>query len=183
MHEVLFVLWLLWPAGVAIMIPVFAAHVPGLRRLSYPMDAYKTFRGRRIFGDNKTWRGFVAGTVAGLLWFLVQMWLYEQSGFVQSFSELDYSSLSALWIGIAISAGALVGDAVGSFCKRQLDVAPGEAWFPYDQIDFIVGSLALSLLFVRLPPWCYLLAVPVWVAVHLLFGVLGYVFKFKKDLI
>ncbi len=30
------------------------------KRFRYPIDGGRSFRGHRIFGDNKTWRGFVA---------------------------------------------------------------------------------------------------------------------------
>jgi hypothetical protein len=48
-----------------VFVPVlgaFVAHAPVLRfdllqRLKPPIDGGATFRGRRLFGDNKTWRG------------------------------------------------------------------------------------------------------------------------------
>jgi CDP-2,3-bis-(O-geranylgeranyl)-sn-glycerol synthase len=183
MHQLLFVLWFFWPAGVAIMIPVFAAHTPGLRRLIAPMDGGLTLSGKRLLGNNKTWRGFITGTLAGTLWFAVQMYWYQHSVFIRSFSPLDYTQNGVIWVGVALSAGAMIGDAVGSFFKRQLNIASGEAWFPYDQIDFIVGGMVLSLLLVRLPLWVYVLTLPVWVGIHMIFNILGYLFKFKKSLI
>jgi CDP-2,3-bis-(O-geranylgeranyl)-sn-glycerol synthase len=183
MENILFVLWFFWPAGVAILVPVLAARTPGLKSWNAPMDVGKTYRGKRIFGSNKTWRGFITGTIAGLAWFLVQMWWYQQSTYVQSFSPLDYGQSNALLIGMMISIGALIGDAVGSFFKRQLDVAPGQSWFPYDQIDFIVGGMVSSLPFAILPWWVYVLTFPVWIGIHFVFNVLGYVFKLKDSVI
>ncbi|CAN5151559.1 CDP-2,3-bis-(O-geranylgeranyl)-sn-glycerol synthase [soil metagenome] len=183
MQELLFVLWFFWPAGVAILIPVLAAHTPGLTKWTAPMDGGRTYKGKRLLGDNKTWRGFVTGTLAGLLWFAVQMWWYDHSSYVQAMSPLDYTTLTALLVGLAVSGGALIGDAVASFFKRQLEVAPGKSWFPWDQIDFIIGGMLLSLPFVQLPLWVYVLTLPVWIGIHLIFGALGYVFKFKDSVI
>jgi hypothetical protein len=49
--------WLFLPVGGA-----WIAHAPVLRwdlapRLNRPIDGGRTLRGRRLFGDNKTWRG------------------------------------------------------------------------------------------------------------------------------
>lgn len=180
MKELLFALWFLWPAGVATLIPVLAAITPGLKRFDQPIDGGRQFRGRRLLGANKTWRGLVTATLLGTLWFVVQVYLYEQSSFIRSFSEFNYTQLS-IWIGVGLSAGAIIGDAVGSFAKRQLDIAPGKAWFPYDQLDFIVGGLVLSLPFILLPWGYYLLMPAVWLVVHLTFGYLGYLLHLQKD--
>lgn len=36
------------------------------------------------------------------------------------------------------------GDALKSFCKRRLKIAPGARWIPADQLDFVLGALALA---------------------------------------
>jgi hypothetical protein len=51
------VIWVFLP-----LLGAFIAHAPVLRfnllsALSRPIDGGGTIRGRRIFGDNKTWRG------------------------------------------------------------------------------------------------------------------------------
>jgi CDP-2,3-bis-(O-geranylgeranyl)-sn-glycerol synthase len=48
--------------------------------------------------------------------------------------------------------GALAGDSIKSFFKRRLGFAPGKAWVPFDQLDFIVGGLTLTSLYV-FPGW------------------------------
>ena len=53
-------LWLALPiiaAGLVHLAVMKLDLLPGLRRL--PIDGGLTFRGRRLFGDNKTWRGAV----------------------------------------------------------------------------------------------------------------------------
>ena len=42
--DILFVLWFFLPAGLANMAPIFAARLPYLRKLSFPLDCYATFR-------------------------------------------------------------------------------------------------------------------------------------------
>jgi CDP-2,3-bis-(O-geranylgeranyl)-sn-glycerol synthase len=37
----------------------------------------------------------------------------------------------------------MAGDVAKSFLKRRAGVAPGDAWIPWDQVDFVLGALAL----------------------------------------
>ncbi len=182
-RQILFALWLFWPAGVATLLPVLAAHTPGIRRFNTPMDFHRSWRGRRILGDHKTWRGFMAGWLGGSLWVWVQTVMFSHCAFVRGIYPASFNPDVLLLAGILISLGAVVGDAVGSFCKRQLDIPSGRSWFPYDQLDFIVGGLALSLLVVRLDLLFYVLIPMVWLCIHLIFGMLGYLTKLKPQII
>lgn len=182
-RDILFALWLFWPAGVATLIPVLAAHTPILKRWNAPMDAGQSWRSHRLLGDHKTWRGFLAGWLAGSLWAWVQTILYNHIDSVHSIYPSGFNVGLFFAAGVLISLGAVVGDAVGSFVKRQLDIASGQSWFPWDQLDFIIGGLVLSLLVVRLPWTEYIIIPIVWLGVHLLFGALGYVTKLKPAVI
>jgi CDP-2,3-bis-(O-geranylgeranyl)-sn-glycerol synthase len=82
---------------------------------------------------------------------------------------------------VLLSFGALFGDMVKSFFKRQLGVASGKSWFPFDQIDYIVGGLAFSAIVVRLEATQYISVLVVWFALHLISSYIGYLLKLKKD--
>lgn len=161
-----------FPAGISNMAPLIANKIPGYNRWNATMDFGKSFRGIRIFGDHKTWRGFVAGTFAGtFLGTLMYIAIAESRGVEITLPE--YAALAC-----ALSAGALVGDAVKSFFKRRSNVPSGKSWFPFDQLDYIVGALVFALPF-GLPPLLAVTVVPVFFAGHLLSTYLGYLFKFK----
>ena len=121
------------PAGIANASPVFANRIPWLRRWKTPIDFGRTWRGKRIFGDNKTWRGLAFGTLMGGVTSLLVSYF-----FIPNSADAWYTFL----VGAVLGAGALTGDGVESFFKRQRGVAPGKSWFPFDQIDYIVGGLA-----------------------------------------
>ena len=53
--------------------------------------------------------------------------------------------------------GAGVGDAVKSFFKRRVGIAPGSSWLFFDQLDFFVGAYAFVSL-VHAPPLLAVLA-------------------------
>jgi hypothetical protein len=75
-HTLLAVLYFFVPAYLANMAPVV---VRGYAEwLARPMDGGRTWRGRRLLGDHKTWRGLLAGIVVGALTFAAQRWLWQR---------------------------------------------------------------------------------------------------------
>jgi CDP-2,3-bis-(O-geranylgeranyl)-sn-glycerol synthase len=134
--EVVRVLYFFVPAYLANMSPVLVH--PWFGRLATPIDGGRTFRGRRVLGDHKTWRGLLAGVVVGAAVFVLQA-LVHRAGWLHGLALIDYPHASA-WIGVLMGLGTGVGDAVKSFFKRQIGIAPGASWLGFDQLDFFVGS-------------------------------------------
>jgi CDP-2,3-bis-(O-geranylgeranyl)-sn-glycerol synthase len=135
-HALLQVLWLFVPAYLANMSPVL---VQGwLPRLATPIDGGRCFRGKRILGDHKTWRGLLAGVVVGTVVYELQR-LAHAAGFAPSLALLDYAD-DPLLPGLLMGLGTGVGDAVKSFFKRRVGIAPGASWPVFDQLDFMAGA-------------------------------------------
>jgi len=132
-------------AALYFMLPAYISNLvpPLIKRwkiLDKPMDFGIKIRGKRMFGAHKTWRGFLIGTVSGTIVFMMQRaWTPPGS----SIALFDYSQAS-IWIGVALAAGALIGDAVKSLIKRQIGIAPGHPWPIFDQLDYVVGSLLIA---------------------------------------
>jgi CDP-2,3-bis-(O-geranylgeranyl)-sn-glycerol synthase len=182
MQEVLFALWFFAPAGIANSSPVFANKIPLLHKLGTPIDGGKTFRGKRIFGDHKTVRGFVVGVLMGFLVAGLQMFLYKNFSWVSDLSyTIDYSNPVVILMGTALGFGALAGDAIKSFFKRQFSVPSGASWFPFDQIDYIIGGLLASIAFVSLSLSQYLTILIVWFLIHPLATFFGWILKLKDS--
>lgn len=170
-----FALWFFLPAGAANAVPVFAAKVRGLRDLNYPMDFNRRFRGERIFGEHKTWRGFLSGILIATLIVLVQILLHRNSAQLRSFIDaVNYCDWRLLCLGPLMGGGALVGDAIESFFKRQVGIKPGQSWFPFDQTDYILGGLLASSILVRLSTVQYLSIFATWFVIHLVATYIGY---------
>lgn len=158
------------PAGVANMTPILAARAPLLRHWNTPLDLGRSYRGIRLFGDHKTWRGLVSGTVIGTLTGLLL--------FAGGFHPDVPAPLIAM--AAAMSLGALVGDALESFFKRRRGVSTGKVWFPFDQLDYIIGGLVFILPF-GIPSWRLMLAVIVlYFGLHLLMSYVGFILKLKS---
>lgn len=125
------------PAYMANMAPVFAQKIP---LLDIPLDQGKMWKGKRIFGEHKTVRGFLAGILLGIIT------AYWQS-FYPLFSMEIITYQHWLLLGISQGFGAMLGDAIKSFLKRRRNISPGQSWIPYDQLDFIVGAIVLTAFF------------------------------------
>ena len=70
-ETIFFALWFFLPAAVANVTPIFAAHISFLKKYDYPIDIYKTYKGKRIFGAHKTIRGFIIG----IIFATITLWL------------------------------------------------------------------------------------------------------------
>lgn len=163
-------LWLFLPSYCANMVPVAAARI--VPRWNARLDAGRTARdGRPLLGANKTWRGLVAGLVVGAVAALLLAML--AFGPVRT---LDFGRAGgASWWRIAAFGGivgtmTLVGDATKSYVKRRLDRPAGASWFPFDQLDGVVGGLAGAFLASPLLPGWALTAYfgSPWTAIALL---------------
>ncbi len=178
--DILLALWFFLPAGIANVVPIFASRISWLQRFDAPIDGGLTLRGRRIFGPHKTWRGIVCGVIAAILTLALQQWLVGRFGWAAWVAgSIDYAALPTVLVGLLFGLGALGGDAVESFFKRQFNIAPGHGWFPFDQIDYIIGGALATALFVRLELRQYVLLIVLWLAVHVIASYIGYRLKLK----
>jgi CDP-2,3-bis-(O-geranylgeranyl)-sn-glycerol synthase len=147
--------------------PAYCANgAPVLAGGGLPMDFGKNFvDGKRVFGSNKTFRGFFFGLAVGVGVGLIEWMLFDY--------PLLFSLLSPL--------GALLGDLTAAFLKRRLNIAPGGLLPIIDQVDFVVGALVFSL---PLGIIYWELAVAVLIItppIHLLTNFGAYKLKLKKN--
>jgi CDP-2,3-bis-(O-geranylgeranyl)-sn-glycerol synthase len=153
-HAVLQALYFFAPAYLANMSPVL---VRGLvPAWTAPIDGGRTLGGTRILGDHKTWRGLVAGIASGTLVFYLQQCAHA-AGLFRELALIDYAQASCL-LGFLMGLGTGVGDAVKSFFKRRIGIAPGASWLVFDQLDFMAGSY-LFVALVYVPPLLPTLAI------------------------
>jgi CDP-2,3-bis-(O-geranylgeranyl)-sn-glycerol synthase len=168
--DVVQVLYFFAPAYAANMAPVLIGE--RLKRLAVPLDLGASVSGVRILGDHKTLRGLVVGMLAGAGVFLLQRAAHRAAP-MQSLALTDYAALPSLagaWLGF----GAIAGDAVKSFFKRRVGIAPGRPWIGPDELDFYVGAIAAAACLVPLPLVPVLLSIPLVFCGHVLSNVIAY---------
>jgi hypothetical protein len=175
-------LWLFTPIFLAAAVNGTVMKLDILNALKRPMDGGLTWRGRRIFGDNKTWRTAFVGTASCAVGVVLQAALVGTT----SFSVVDYDALAAggALLGAAMGAGAIVGELPNSFLKRQLDIGPGRPggafFWVLDQIDLLILTWPLLLFWVD-PHWMVVAASFVLGAgLHPLISLLGWLAGARK---
>jgi CDP-2,3-bis-(O-geranylgeranyl)-sn-glycerol synthase len=147
--------------------PAYCANaVPVITGGGTPMDFGKTFfDGKRIFGKNKTFRGFFFGLAVGMAVGLVEFILFGYPFLFVVLSPL----------------GALLGDLAAAFLKRRLGIAPGGLLPIIDQIDFVVGALLFSLPLAIISLELAFAVIIITPPIHLLTNFLAYKLKLKKN--
>lgn len=160
-----------------------------------PIDAGKSFiDGKRIFGDNKTWKGFfgmiVCGAVSQSIW-----------GAVCAMSE-SLMSLNRMYkffpncFAVNFAAGILFGFAYvlfelpNSFIKRRVGIVPGKigkGWigvlfFVVDQIDSLLGVVLVLSFMCDLSFGEYWLYILFGFFTHIAVNLILYALKIRKNI-
>lgn len=175
-------LWLFLPA----MLPNSAAVVFGGET---KIDFGKSWRGKRIFGDGKSWRGFFGGALSGIALGLILI------GIAALFGSEDYWGFGGFWDNVGVIAclsfGAILGDLCAAFIKRRLGLARGQKAPVLDQYDFVIGAFCVTALFY--PDWVYAHFIEGWhiaalifilvimFAIHRTANIIGYRMGLKKE--
>lgn len=162
MDTVLFALWFFWPAAAGNGLAVVANRLPLLNKWNTPMDFGLKHRSKRILGDNKTWRGFTFAIFVAAVTAAIQYYIWLPPAFANE--SLGFMVM----LGALLGFGALIGDAVESFIKRQMDIKSGHSWFPFDQLDYIFGGILFSSLWVKIPWQVYAWVIVLYFGIHLL---------------
>ena len=175
-------LWLFIPA----MLPNSAAATVGGGQ---KIDFGRTWRGKRIFGDGKSWRGFFGGGLAGVAIGLILI------GISTIWDKENFWGYGGFWgnIGIlfCLSFGAVLGDLMGAFIKRRLGMERGHKAPILDQYDFVFGAFLITSIF--FPRWVYSTFIEGWHIAALIFilalmfiihrgvNIIGYKLGIKKE--
>src|SRR5262245_100857 len=154
MREFLAVAYLFFPLLIGLTTHGFCIKFNGLAFLCHPIDQGRKFQGKRIFGDNKTYRGIIAVSGGTVLGFALQALLFHRIAWIRNLELFDYSFYKSAALGLAVGIAAMLSELPNSFIKRRFEIAPGSAasglkglaFYVYDQIDFLVGAwLVLAL--------------------------------------
>ncbi len=126
-------LWFFLPALVGNQFPGFAVWIMAKCKRSH----WNAPISERWFGKNKTWLAYPAAILGAAVT------IYLQRGWKVS-DLIDYNRPDLWLIGTLFGFGIVAGDHLKSFFKRQFaKIPPGERWWPYDQLDFVVGGLLM----------------------------------------
>ncbi|MFH1241062.1 MAG: CDP-archaeol synthase [Pseudomonadota bacterium] len=157
--------------------------------LKRPLDFGLTYKGKRIFGDHKTWRGLAINLVFCSLGAGIQGWLQKENYVSPWLFLLDYTR-SGYLIGLFVGLGMTLGELPNSFIKRRLEISPGKrtrgligiALFFFDQVDLTIGIWIFLLFLMRPSPLLILWSFPLTIVLHVLVSGVGYLLRMRKTL-
>ena len=178
-------------AGVMVML---WCKLPILKAIAKPIDFGKNFvDGKRLFGDNKTWKGMLGyilfNTLFAVLWgFACQGGALKDLNFFYQYHE--NTILFNLLIGVLLGLGYSLFELPNSFLKRRLDITPGKSisgfWKVFfiflDQADSVFGVALVVRLFYPLGIGLYLLYILVGAGTHLLLNMMLYFMHLRKNM-
>jgi CDP-2,3-bis-(O-geranylgeranyl)-sn-glycerol synthase len=154
----------------------FAA--PVSHRFAIALDGGATLRGRRLFGANKTLRGFVVMLPAAATAFVMLRLMVGDPG-AAGLWPLTFAGYARL--GAVAALGFMAGELPNSFIKRQLGIDPGaearRSWtaaaqFVVDRLDSGVGMLLAVSVTTHTPALTWLLVLAIGPPFHWMFSVL-----------
>ncbi|MDR0469410.1 MAG: CDP-archaeol synthase [Peptococcaceae bacterium] len=154
--------FLILPVIVGAVLNMVFIKLPVLKSWQTPMDGGKTLKdNKRIFGDNKTWKGF---------WGMIVLTAF--AAWPIWHGVFSYSFFCGAWLGFAYALFELPN----SFIKRRLDIKAGKNGGAiqtfFDQADSVIGFI---LLFPLIYPLTWQEALGIFVvatATHYLFNIL-----------
>ncbi|MHA1267227.1 MAG: CDP-2,3-bis-(O-geranylgeranyl)-sn-glycerol synthase [Candidatus Helarchaeota archaeon] len=166
-----------------------------------PIDGGRKFiDGKRYLGNGKTWQGLtggvITGTIVGIIITIISIyviWPFIQGQidhplYVMELDDpvyLDSFLNPPLYLGclrvFLISLGAPIGDLVGSFLKRRLNLERGAPAPIIDQLDFLLGAILFAYLIFPLR-WMYILfALLITLLLHILANTLAFKLGYSKE--
>ena len=186
---------------ITLLVPIIAGIINSifcktkiLNKLKIPMDFNKKFIDKkRIFGDNKTWKGFLGYIffniiVSSLFSFIWKIAKLEHLNFfyVNHANTIKYNLLIGFLLGFFYALFELPN----SFIKRRLDIKEGKTTKGFKKIFFIILDQADSVFGVALVVWMfyplgikyYLLYIVIGIVTHLLINMLLYFLKLRKNM-
>lgn len=165
------------------------------KKHSRPIDGCKTFSdGKRIFGDNKTWIGFVGmvffGAMFQALWG-VMCGVYEQLGKMNEIFETSPNTLIFnLSIGTLFGFAYVFFELPNSFIKRRFDIMPGKTaggikgavFLVIDQIDSLLGVVLVLRFVCEMSFTKYWLYILLGALTHIAVNLVLYALKIRKNI-
>ena len=144
------------------MMPVILAGISNMvvvkrnwfKKRAKPMDGGKELKdGKRIFGNNKTWLGFLTmigcSIVTHVVWGLICRLFTDMQNMNQLYLCYENNLLYNIIVGAIMGAAYMIFELPNSFIKRRLDIPDGKTergfkgklFFVIDQLDSMFGVI------------------------------------------
>src|SRR5262245_31565440 len=188
MKEFLTLAYLFLPLLVGLALHGFCIKYDFLPFLCRPIDRGRKFQRKRIFGDNKTYRGVVVVSLGTAIGFALQSLLFHRIASVSRVELFEYSFFKSVALGLAVGVAAMLSELPNSFIKRRFEIAPGTAakgwkaviFYVYDQIDFLLGAWLVLAVVVPVTIGRVLLSSGLLLVAHQIMSSVGYALGMRR---
>lgn len=163
--------------------PAYCANAFAVFGGGKPIDFGKSWRGKRILGNGKTWRGLFIGVFGGFLFGLMWYFLSQSGPLNEVYYNVFDFRITDPFFGLYLGFGALFGDIIASFFKRRLGLKRGAPLWGVDQLDLVFGALLFAYIFA--PTFLILQEIVALIiltlVIHIIANQIAYYTKRKKE--
>lgn len=168
--------------------------LPILKKLKYPIDFNKNFiDGKRIFGDNKTYKGLLGYVILNILCSVIHGIICNTFNLNNlNYFYMNHSNTLSfnILIGLLLGLGYSLFELPNSFLKRRLGISEGKStsglskiFFIFlDQADSVFGCALVVWLFYDLGIKLYIGYIILGAATHIVFNMLLYFLHLRKNM-
>jgi hypothetical protein len=186
-REILGTVYLLLPLLGGALVHGVCMRTGWLRGLARPIDGGRTFRGRPLFGESKTFRGPILVAAGGAAVWALQRNVLHGVEALAAIELVDYAALPGAWFGALACGVAELAELPNSFLKRQLGIKPGGTaaglrgalFYVLDQVDLLFGYWLVLAVAGAATPARVALSAAVVGCVHPLLTVAGYLLRMR----
>jgi hypothetical protein len=152
-----------------------------------PIDAGRTFRDKRIFGNSKTWRGVLVAVVGCILGVTIQKYVIGSNA--ASIARVDYAHSDVVQLGLVMGLTAMLGELPNSFVKRRMNIPPGQTaggwravlFYVWDQVDLLIFSFPALSFWARIDLALVAVGFAVTLVLHPTTSLIGYLIGARRS--
>ena len=164
------------------------------KKYAFPIDGKNNFvDGKRIFGDNKTYIGFVGmiffGIISQCIWGAIctlPIFIGRNNWYFHHENTLVFNMMTGALLGFAY----VLFELPNSFIKRRLDIPPGKTvakakgffFYALDQVDSIIGVMVVLAYFTNVSVEQFLLYISLGSLTHIIVNLGLYGLKIRKNI-
>ncbi|MDO4283085.1 MAG: CDP-archaeol synthase [Clostridia bacterium] len=163
-------------------------------RLYIPIDKGLCLNdSKRLFGDNKTWKGFIGMIVCSIFTTILWGFLCHAVPYLENHNFLYMSHENQIafniWLGALFGLAYVICELPNSFLKRRFDIVPGKTgrgligkfFIVLDQIDSLIGCVFVVSLFYHMNFVFFIFYVILGGVTHYFINILLYKMGLRKN--
>lgn len=173
------------PVTFAAILHMVAVKINLFPFLKIPIDFGRSINGKRIFGDNKTYRGVVLLVIFSILGSYFLWYLERTSAVVREHNILDFHNYSPVLYGLLFGIAYTLFELPNSFIKRRFGIEEGKRGaisnIIADQIDSPIGCMLVIMPFSSMDFRFFAAGIVFYLFLHMFFNFLLFLLKLRKN--